>query len=81
MGVDIAWPDLFSLVYATPLLQHQAQLGLNPAPNFCRETVRVKLSPEYARWKFVVCMGNGFNSTYTTIAYSNSYPEKIIIGT
>ena len=29
-GVDIAQPDL-SLVYATPLLQHQAQLGLNPA--------------------------------------------------
>jgi len=28
--LDIAWPDLFS-VYATPLLQHQAQNGLNPA--------------------------------------------------
>jgi len=28
--VDIAWPDL-SLVYATPLLQHQAQFGLNAA--------------------------------------------------
>jgi len=30
-GVDIAWLDLFSLGYATPLLQHQARLGLNPA--------------------------------------------------
>ena len=28
--VDIAWPDV-SLVYATPLLQHQARYGLNPA--------------------------------------------------
>jgi len=28
-GVDIAWPT-FSLVYATPLLQHQVQSGLNP---------------------------------------------------
>ena len=31
MGVDIAWPPTFSLVYATPLLQHQARFGLNPA--------------------------------------------------
>ena len=29
--VDIARPGFFSLVYATPLLQHQAQLGPNPA--------------------------------------------------
>ena len=27
--VDIAWSDL-CLVYATPLLQHQARFGLNP---------------------------------------------------
>ena len=26
-GIDIAWLDL----YATPLLQHQAQFGLTPA--------------------------------------------------
>ena len=29
--VDIAWPPTFSLVYATPLLQHQARFGLNRA--------------------------------------------------
>jgi len=29
-GVDLAWSDI-SLVYATPLLQHQARLGFNPA--------------------------------------------------
>ena len=30
-GVDIAWPPTFSFDYTTPLLQYQAQLGLNPA--------------------------------------------------
>jgi len=29
-GVDITWPDL-SLLCVTPLLQHLAQFGLNPA--------------------------------------------------
>ena len=34
-GVDITWPDLalawpFGLVYATPMLQHQARVGLHP---------------------------------------------------
>jgi len=30
-GVDIAWSTTFSLVYAMPLLQNQAEFGLNPA--------------------------------------------------
>ena len=31
--VDIAWLDLQFSLYATPMLQHQAQLGLNPTLN------------------------------------------------
>jgi len=41
MGVDKAWPPTFSLVYATPLLQHQAQFGLNPALITVAKTVGV----------------------------------------
>ena len=41
MGVDIAWPPTFSLVCATPLLQHQTQLGLNPALITVAKTVGV----------------------------------------
>jgi len=41
MGVDIAWPPTFSSVYATPLLQHQTQLGLNPALITVAKTVGV----------------------------------------
>jgi len=57
-GVDIVCPNLFSLVSVTTLLQHQAQLGLNPAPrtpcSYLRQLWRGNVLRPFIR--FSVCL-------------------------